>query len=119
MAYDVWADKSALLRVEPPQLHVAFSTPFARSQAQLKERDERITKGVTIYFPGCTEVKTHDRPQQEGLETWEEKHAQDRQQQRDAFMNTLREDRVVQQVEKVLSATLHSVLLEDEVDPTP
>ena len=119
VTYDVWANKSALIKVEPPYLHIAFSTPFARSQAELKQREPRVTSGVSTYFPGCTQVSIHDRAEQEGLETWEEESARQRQHRRETLMRTLGADPVIKSIQAELSATLTNVVFHDELESKP
>lgn len=114
VAFDVWADKSALLRVAPPIVRIAFPSPFATSQAQLRQTSQRIVLGVAAYFPDCERVEAQVRPQKEGFETWEEKEAAAREERRAALRQRLEEDPHVMDVLAVLGGSIRTVFLDDE-----
>jgi hypothetical protein len=114
VSFDVWADKSALLRVAPPLLRVAFPSPFASSQAQLRQDSSRVRLGLGAYFPGCTRAEAQVRPQKEGFESWEEKEAADRESRRESLRGRLECNPKVVAVLDVLGGHLSAVFLEDD-----
>ncbi|MEL6347543.1 MAG: DNA polymerase III subunit gamma/tau [Myxococcota bacterium] len=114
VAWDVWADQSALLRVAPPVVRIAFPSTFTSSQAKQKVEHPRIRQGVAAYFPDCVRAEVNIRPQKSGFETWEERQAAAREERRQAVLTRLQTDPQIRQITEVLGGELRAVLLEDE-----
>ena len=114
VAFDVWADKSALLRVAPPLLRVVFPSSFTCSQAQIRQHHERVLLGVAAYFPECERAEAQVRPQKDGFETWEEKQFAAREARRAALREKLEAEPRIVAIKDILGGELKDVYLDDE-----
>lgn len=114
ISFDVWADQSALLRIAPPVVRIAFPSAFTSSQAKQRAEHPRIRAGVAAYFPHCVRAEVNIRPQKEGFKTWEEREAEARELRREEVRKRLHQDPDVQQIMELLGGELQAVLLEDE-----
>ena len=116
VGFDLWADKSALLRVAPPLLRVVFPSPFVTAQAQRQQDHPRIRLGIEAYFPGCVRAEVAQRPQKEGFESWEEREAEARAQRRAALRRRLEQEPAFLHLLEALDGTLSAVSLDDDPD---
>ena len=114
--FDVWADHSALVRIAPPVLRLAFPSTFTCSQARQRANDPRIRSGVAAYFPGCIRIEVDLRPKRDGFETWNEQQAEAREKRRAALRLVFEADPTVQSVFAMLEGSLVKVVLEDELE---
>jgi len=118
VSLSVWSNQSALLRVAPPLLRVAFPTTFTCSQAHQRSSHPRIQSGLQAYFPDCTRVEPQIRPRREGFETWEEIEAAAREARREALRERFEQDPNIKNVIELLGGELKQVYLDDENENT-
>jgi DNA polymerase-3 subunit gamma/tau len=114
--FDVWADHSALVRVAPPVLRLAFPSAFTCSQARQRSDEPRVLSGLAAYFPDCLRVEVAIRPAREGFETYSELQAEAREQRRAALRELFEADPTIRAACTLLSGQLEKVTLEEELD---
>ncbi|MDG1484431.1 MAG: DNA polymerase III subunit gamma/tau [Myxococcota bacterium] len=117
--FDVWADHSALVRVAPPVLRLAFPSAFTSSQARQRSSDDRIRSALEAYFPDCIRIEVSIRPKREGFETWNERQAEAREQRRSDLRRVFEADPTVQAACTMLGGALKIVTLEEELNQKP
>lgn len=113
---DVWADHSALVRIAPPVLRLAFPSAFTCSQARQRVTNPRVLSGLKAYFPDCIRVEVDIRSKREGFETWSERQADAREKRRSVLREDLEADQTIIDVLSMLDGTLKKVLLEEELE---